>query len=68
MREVLIVDDDLGFRETTTRMLRLDGYQVTTVDSVRAALTGLRLRMPDVLLLDPRIGARVARGRQRPAT
>ena len=52
MTEVLVVDDDVGFRETSTRMLALDGYHVAAADSVAAARARLSLALPDALLLD----------------
>lgn len=51
-----IVDDDLSFRVSTGRLLRLAGYQVCLYDSARALLRQLPDDLsPGCLLLDVRI-------------
>ena len=48
---ILVVDDELGPRESL-RMLLKPAYQITTADSGRAALTMLPQIRPDVVILD----------------
>ncbi len=55
MAHILIVDDDQVVGETFARMLSLDGYRVTTVQSAEAALTAASLEVPDALILDMRM-------------
>ena len=52
-RKVLVVDDDDEVREITSLALELmAGWDVESVPSGAAALASLRLRRPDVVLLD----------------
>ena len=48
---ILVVDDELGPRESL-RMLLKPAYQITTADSGRAALQMLAQIRPDVVILD----------------
>jgi len=48
---ILVVDDELGPRESL-RMLLKQAYQITTADSGRAALNMLAQVRPDVVILD----------------
>ena len=48
---ILVVDDELGPRESL-RMLLKPAYQITTADSGRAALQMLSQIRPDVVILD----------------
>jgi len=48
---ILVVDDELGPRESL-RMLLKPAYQITTADSGRAALNMLAQVRPDVVILD----------------
>lgn len=52
---VLIVDDDLVVGETFARMLKVNGYQVSVVQSVDAALEAAGQRVPDAILSDLRM-------------
>ncbi len=49
---VLVVDDERINREILSRMLRKQGYNVTTASSGEEALEHLRSRLPDLVLLD----------------
>jgi len=49
---VLVVDDERVNREILSRMLTRNGYDVCTADGGEAALEQLRLRRPDLVLLD----------------
>jgi signal transduction histidine kinase len=49
---ILIVDDDEGMLILMADMLRVEGYDVTAVDSGRAALAWLGEHTPDLMLLD----------------
>ncbi len=52
---VLIVDDDLVVGETFARMLKVNGYQVSVVQSVDAALEAAGRQVPDAILSDLRM-------------
>jgi DNA-binding response OmpR family regulator len=52
---ILIVDDDQVVGETFARMLTLEGYRVTSVQSVDAALAATATEAPDALILDMRM-------------
>lgn len=52
MKRILIVDDDDDIRETTGELLRLRGYEVTTVGRVEDVRKSLRETPPDLVLLD----------------
>ncbi|MFD6394511.1 response regulator transcription factor [Nocardia sp. NPDC060259] len=49
---VLIVDDDADVRESLERGLRLHGFGVCVAADGAGALTTIRTRMPDVVVLD----------------
>ena len=49
---VLVVDDDPQLRAAVARALRLDGHEVETVGDGAAALTAVRERGPDAVVLD----------------
>jgi AraC-like DNA-binding protein len=51
-RRVLIVEDDLGMRETYATYLERDGYIVASTDAGEAGLCEARRRAPDIVLLD----------------
>ncbi len=55
MATILIVDDDLAVSQTFARMLRLDGHEVTTVDSAAMALVRVGETVPDAVILDMRM-------------
>ncbi len=55
MAHILIVDDDQVVGETFARMLTLEGYRVTSVQSVDAALAATATEAPDALILDMRM-------------
>jgi two-component system response regulator MprA len=50
--EVLLAEDDRAVRESVTRALGLEGYDVTAVTNGAQALDSLRERPVDVVLLD----------------
>src|SRR3990172_4820559 len=49
---VLIIDDEPGLREILSEALRLDGHEVVTADSGRAALGAFARRAFDLVLTD----------------
>jgi two-component system, OmpR family, response regulator MprA len=49
---ILVVDDDLAVCRSIDRALRLEGYEVVTVATGRAALEAVALQSPDALVLD----------------
>ena len=51
-RDVLVVEDDVAFREVISRNLRSRGMEVREAASVRGALRELMSRQPDLLFLD----------------
>ena len=55
MHQVLIVDDNLGVRETFGAALRLEGYAVLEADSGRHAIECLAASFPSALFLDLRL-------------
>ena len=52
MAHVLIVDDEEAFSSGMAEFLRLQGHSAVSTNSLSAARTALRDRMPTVLLLD----------------
>jgi DNA-binding NtrC family response regulator len=56
VREVLLVDDDPGFVETLTHLLRLEGYTVIAASTFDAAVQSLGASSPDVLITDIALG------------
>ena len=55
---VLVVDDELGMRETVAEILEGAGFKVTTASSGEDALTRLRQHEFDVVLMDIRMPGR----------
>jgi len=51
-KEVLIVDDDPDFVETTEIILRGNGYKTRTANDGEEALKKVREKAPDIILLD----------------
>ena len=49
---VLVVDDDLGLRETLRALLELEGYEVALAGDGLDALRALEGLSPDAILLD----------------
>jgi two-component system response regulator MprA len=49
---VLVVDDEPGVRETLSRALRLDGYEVSVADNGMTALDLVRTERPDAIVID----------------
>ncbi|TRW94904.1 ATP-binding protein [Candidatus Methylobacter oryzae] len=60
--QVLVVDDDLDVRESTSLLLKLNGYEVKMADSGEQAMALIQTFHPDVVLLD--IGMPVENGYQ----
>ncbi|WP_394841961.1 response regulator [Pendulispora brunnea] len=58
MTSVLVVDDDVQFRETLVRHLAGHGFDVAEARSVDEAISLLEQRRVDVLLTDLRLGIR----------
>src|SRR5579871_2595092 len=54
---VLIVDDDYAIRTTMARLLALEGYRVLTADSFEEGRLALDDFLPDMLIVDVRLGA-----------
>src|SRR5581483_11850991 len=52
MHNILVVDDELGIRESLTGVLEDEGYRASAVDSGEACLDLLRKKSFDVILLD----------------
>lgn len=57
-REVVLVDDDPGFAETMSAILRYEGYGVVVQDTYATALAYLDTHRPDVLITDVSLGPR----------
>jgi CheY-like chemotaxis protein len=55
---VLVVDDELGMRETVAEILEGAGYEVTTASSGEDALSRMRQHEFDVVLMDIRMPGR----------
>ena len=55
---VLVVDDELGMRETVAEILQGAGYEVTTASSGEDALSRMRQHEFDVVLMDIRMPGR----------
>lgn len=53
--KILIVDDDLGMRETLEAVLREDGHQVETAGDGAQAIRSVKGKAFDVILLDVRM-------------
>jgi DNA-binding response OmpR family regulator len=51
-RQVLLVEDDPGLRETVRLNLERRGVTVTETETVAGALASLRAELPDLLVLD----------------
>jgi DNA-binding response OmpR family regulator len=52
---VLIVDDDVSVIDTFSRMLRLEGYDVSVAPSADAGLREVETSRPDAIILDLRM-------------
>jgi CheY-like chemotaxis protein len=52
---VLIVDDDVSVSRTFARMLRLEGYTVSTAQDAESGLLEVATTHPDAVLLDLRM-------------
>ena len=55
VRRILLVDDDRGFRVSTSALLREDGYDVVAAADGREAVDALRAQPFDLMLLDLRL-------------
>lgn len=51
-KEVLIVDDDFDFVETTEIVLKSNGYETRTAHDGEEALKKVMEKVPDIILLD----------------
>lgn len=51
-RKILIVDDDVDFRDSVTVVLEAQGYKVTGAGSAKAALASISASTPDLVVLD----------------
>src|SRR5215472_3365836 len=54
---VLVVDDDPALRSVIAQILAHSGYGVLTADTFEAGQTALNERLPDLLIVDVRLGA-----------
>jgi DNA-binding response OmpR family regulator len=52
---ILIVDDDEGVRQTFSRLLKLEGYQVRTAVNAESGLQDAAENPPDAIILDLRM-------------
>jgi DNA-binding response OmpR family regulator len=52
---ILIVDDDEGVTQTFARMLRLEGYRVSTAVTAENGLRQAQENQPDAIILDLRM-------------
>ncbi len=50
--EILLVDDDVDFRDSLQLILEKNGYQIRTAGSGKEALEALRSKKPDLIILD----------------
>ena len=55
-RHLLVVDDDVDFAEGLAAVLELNGYSVSTAHDIASAEAAVELRLPDMAVLDIRIG------------
>ena len=53
--KILIIDDDVSVTETFARMLRLEGYEVSTALSAENGLREAHETQPDAIILDLRM-------------
>ncbi|HYM43261.1 MAG TPA: PAS domain S-box protein [Steroidobacteraceae bacterium] len=53
---VLLVEDDASVRDATSMLLRVEGYRVTAVASLSAAVQAMGREAPDLLITDYRLG------------
>ncbi len=51
-KNILVVDDNAGIRELLTEVLTHAGYAVTATDDGIGAMTALKRRVPDLIILD----------------
>lgn len=56
MGQILFAEDDAAMREMVTDVLRSAGHSVRSVEDGNAALAALRKQLPDLVLLDYRMG------------
>jgi two-component system response regulator AtoC len=57
-RSVLVVDDELGMRETLAEILTQSGYRVSEAADGEAALEAIRVQRFDAVLMDIRMPGR----------
>ncbi|MDT5033036.1 MAG: two-component system, OmpR family, response regulator MprA [Actinoplanes sp.] len=49
---ILVVDDDAAVRDSLARTLRFEGHEVVTADDGEQALSAVRAKEPDAMILD----------------
>src|SRR5262245_48040848 len=59
---ILVVDDNLVFQKATSMKLRSFGFDVITAEDGSAAVSAMRKRKPDLILLDVNFPPDVAHG------
>ncbi|MEE8403615.1 MAG: response regulator [Candidatus Hydrothermarchaeaceae archaeon] len=52
MARILLVDDDLGIRVSTGRILEENGYEVSVATNSAQCLEKIKTKKPDLVLLD----------------
>ena len=55
MSEILIVDDDEELRQSFTRLLRDEGYQVRAAATGEAGIEAVREKVPDLVIMDVKL-------------
>jgi CheY-like chemotaxis protein len=55
-QRILVVEDDLFSRELLTDWLEVEGYEVISVDTLRAGIRSVQNQWPDLVLLDVKLG------------
>ncbi len=52
MIKVLVIDDETQIRTLLSRIISLEGYDVTQADSINSGIKQIRLHRPDIVLCD----------------
>lgn len=61
-RRIAIVEDEPAIRENYADVLRRQGYEVSTYPNRRAALEGMKTRLPDLAIIDIGLGDEIDGG------